>query len=56
MSGTWIYRTGQVFIPLHFAAAGMDMSGNTIHPLRILTAPAGPGPLRENLRAISGKP
>lgn len=31
MSGTWFVRNGQVFIPLQFAAAGMDMTGNTIH-------------------------
>ena len=31
MSGSWFVRNGQVFIPLQFAAAGMDMTGNTIH-------------------------
>jgi hypothetical protein len=31
MSGTWIVRNGGVFVPIQFAFAGMDMSGNTIH-------------------------
>src|SRR5215813_10251406 len=31
MSGTWIYRNGQVFLPLQFASAIMDATGDTIH-------------------------
>jgi len=31
MSGTWVWRTGTVFLPLQFIAGGMDMTGNIIH-------------------------
>src|SRR5262249_47984447 len=31
MSGTWIIRNGQTFLPLQFAAAQMGMGGTTIH-------------------------
>src|SRR5262249_59340357 len=30
MSGTWVVRSGQVFIPLQFAAAGMGAMGTII--------------------------
>src|SRR5262252_1265372 len=42
MSGTWIWRTGTVFLPLQFVAAGMDMSGHLIHgSMGNLTGAAG---------------
>src|SRR5262245_44306601 len=47
MSGTWVYRTGQVFIPLQFTTATMEMTGGGIIHLPMgVTANAFPnGPI-----------
>src|SRR5262245_581355 len=31
MSGTWVYRNGQVFFPLQFATVIMDSMGSVVH-------------------------
>jgi len=61
MSGSWFVRNGQVFIPLQFAAAGMDMTGNTIHAsLGNLTGafffPNGPVPGNGAVTATGSSP
>src|SRR5262249_6814370 len=61
MSGTWIARNGQVFLPLQFVATGMDMTGHIIHAsMGNLTGangfPNGPIPGQGGVTAIGSAP